>query len=67
MAESVLKSLAARNNLNWKIDSAALREWNVGRSPEPRCIKVLAENNLTSDHIGRQVSLTCFQWKNENV
>uniref|UniRef100_T1H3C6 acid phosphatase n=1 Tax=Megaselia scalaris TaxID=36166 RepID=T1H3C6_MEGSC len=56
MAEAVLKSLAAQKNLNWKIDSAALREWNVGRSPEPRCIKVLAENNLHTDHIGRQIT-----------
>ena len=55
MAECILKSMANKNNLKWVIDSAALREWNVGGQPEARCIQVLAENNLSTEHIGRQV------------
>ncbi|XP_053676110.1 low molecular weight phosphotyrosine protein phosphatase 1-like [Anopheles nili] len=56
MAESVMKSTAARHNLtDWHIDSAALREWNVGRRPEERALAVLAENGLSSDHVGRQI------------
>ncbi|XP_037028446.1 low molecular weight phosphotyrosine protein phosphatase 1-like isoform X2 [Bradysia coprophila] len=55
MAESVLRSFAVDNN-NLFIDSAAIADWNVGRSPEPRCIQVLAEHNMTSDHITRQIS-----------
>uniref|UniRef100_A0A182J2H9 Low molecular weight phosphotyrosine protein phosphatase n=1 Tax=Anopheles atroparvus TaxID=41427 RepID=A0A182J2H9_ANOAO len=56
MAESVMKSLAAKHNhSDWHIDSAALADWNVGRSPEGRALEVLAENGLTSDHVGRQI------------
>lgn len=59
MAESVLKDLITKvsdRDLNWYIDSAAVADWNVGLSPEPRCIEVLQENGLTSSHIARQVS-----------
>lgn len=52
MAESVLKSIVDER---WEVDSAALADWNVGRDPEPRCIKVLAANGLTSYHKTRQV------------
>lgn len=57
MAESVIRSIMSQQNpqLNWYVDSAALADWNVGYSPEPRCIAVLGENGLTSDHIARQV------------
>ena len=60
MAESILKSIASAKKLNWKIDSAAVREWNVGRPPEPRCLKVLKENGLGSNHVGRTVGILCF-------
>lgn len=55
MAESVMKSILAGKNLNWYVDSAAIADWNVGYSPEPRCIEVLGENGLISSHITRQV------------
>lgn len=55
MAESVLKSIIAEHNLNWYVDSAAIADWNVGFEPEPRCITVLGEHGLFSDHIARQV------------
>lgn len=42
-------------SIDWEVDSAALADWNVGRSPEPRCLAVLKENGLTADHIGRKV------------
>uniref|UniRef100_A0A182Q6B4 Phosphotyrosine protein phosphatase I domain-containing protein n=1 Tax=Anopheles farauti TaxID=69004 RepID=A0A182Q6B4_9DIPT len=62
MAESVMKSIAARHNLtDWQIDSAALREWNVGRLPEPRAITILAENGLTSDHVTRLITTDDFR------
>lgn len=54
MAESILKEMT-KESPDWEIDSAALADWNVGRSPEPRCLKILAENGLWSDHISRQV------------
>lgn len=54
MAESVLKSIA-EDDKHLFVDSAAIADWNVGCSPEPRCIQVLSEHNMTSDHITRQV------------
>uniref|UniRef100_A0A182VUG7 Phosphotyrosine protein phosphatase I domain-containing protein n=1 Tax=Anopheles minimus TaxID=112268 RepID=A0A182VUG7_9DIPT len=62
MAESVMKSIAARHNLtDWYVDSAALREWNVGRRPEERALTVLAEHGLTSDHVGRLICSDDFR------
>uniref|UniRef100_A0A8D8KQG5 Low molecular weight phosphotyrosine protein phosphatase n=1 Tax=Culex pipiens TaxID=7175 RepID=A0A8D8KQG5_CULPI len=55
MAEAVLKDALAREQLDWTVDSAAIATWNVGRSPEPRCLAVLRENGLDSDHVGRQI------------
>jgi low molecular weight phosphotyrosine protein phosphatase len=63
MAESVMKSVIAKSNdhsIDWEVDSAALADWNVGRSPEPRCLAVLKENGLTSEHIGRKVTTEDF-------
>lgn len=57
MAESVLKSIA-KDDTNLYIDSAAIADWNVGCLPEQRCIQVLAEYNMTSDHITRQVIIS---------
>lgn len=54
MAESILKEMTKESN-DWEIDSAALADWNVGLSPEPRCLKILTENGLWSDHISRQI------------
>lgn len=59
MAESVLKHLITQipgRKLDWLIDSAAIADWNVGLPPEPRCITVLEEHGLGSEHIARQVS-----------
>uniref|UniRef100_W8BAZ7 Low molecular weight phosphotyrosine protein phosphatase 1 n=1 Tax=Ceratitis capitata TaxID=7213 RepID=W8BAZ7_CERCA len=56
MAESVMKHWVKEYDLNWEVDSAGLRLWNVGRKPDERCIKVLEENGLATDHIGRQIS-----------
>lgn len=52
-----MKHWVEEYDLSWKVDSAGLRTWNVGRKPNERCIKVLQENGLTTDHIGRQVRL----------
>ncbi|XP_053947223.1 uncharacterized protein LOC128855962 [Anastrepha ludens] len=60
MAESVMKHWVEDNELSWEVDSAGLRTWNVGRKPDERCIKVLAENGLTTEHVGRQISIVDF-------
>lgn len=58
MAESILRDMINKcdKSLDWVVDSAGIANWNVGRSPEPRCLFVLHENGLTSNHIGRQVN-----------
>ncbi|XP_055385162.1 low molecular weight phosphotyrosine protein phosphatase 1-like isoform X1 [Condylostylus longicornis] len=60
MAESVLKNITHNKDLNWIIDSAALRSWNVGYPPEPRCLQILSEHGLTSDHIARKITIEDF-------
>lgn len=59
MAETILKHIVALKkseiSLNWDIDSAALRSWNIGYPPEDRCLQVLSEHGLKSDHIGKEV------------
>lgn len=55
MAESVLKSIAKGDHRLY-VDSAAIADWNVGCTPEPRCIQVLSEHDMTSDHITRQIN-----------
>lgn len=64
MAESVLKNMV--DDKYWYVDSAAIADWNIGRSPEPRCIKVLEQNNLHSNHITRQVYMYIFPLKHRN-
>lgn len=61
MAECILKNLVNKLNensvkLECFIDSAAIETWNVGRRPDERCLSVLKENGLNTNHIGRQVS-----------
>lgn len=62
MAESVLRHLTAglEPPVVWHIDSAAIADWNVGRTPEPRAIQVLADNGLASEHIARQIRRADF-------
>ncbi|XP_055618272.1 low molecular weight phosphotyrosine protein phosphatase 1-like [Toxorhynchites rutilus septentrionalis] len=61
MAEAVMKDMLAKENLDWEVDSAAIASWNVGYPPEPRCLEVLHENGLDSDHIGRQIGSEDFE------
>lgn len=56
-----MRDMLLRENLDWMVDSAALADWNVGRSPEERCLTVLRENGLDSNHIGRQIGENDFQ------
>jgi len=56
MAEAIMQNLLTKHsNLNWIVDSAAIADWNVGYLPECRCITILKENGLTSNHISRQI------------
>ncbi|XP_061386148.1 low molecular weight phosphotyrosine protein phosphatase-like [Musca vetustissima] len=61
MAEGILKHLALKNQLDWIIDSAALRSWNVGRKPEERCLKVLDDHGIKLKHYGRMITMEDFE------
>ncbi|XP_055906610.1 low molecular weight phosphotyrosine protein phosphatase 1 [Eupeodes corollae] len=61
MAESVMRDLVRKSCLNWEIDSAGLRSWNVGRTPQERCVKVLAEHGLKTSHLGRELEENDYQ------
>lgn len=56
MAEAVMRKLTAHMKPAWRIESAGLADWNVGRPPEPRALQVLAFYGYTSDHIGRKMT-----------
>ncbi|XP_058811664.1 low molecular weight phosphotyrosine protein phosphatase 2-like [Topomyia yanbarensis] len=60
MAEAIMKDIVLKEGLDWIIDSAAIADWNVGYLPEDRCLAVLRENELDSNHIGRQISQEDF-------
>ncbi|XP_058449305.1 low molecular weight phosphotyrosine protein phosphatase 1-like [Malaya genurostris] len=61
MAEAIMKHMVMTEGLNWTVDSAAIADWNVGYSPEERCLAVLRENSLDSNHVGRQITSDDFK------
>lgn len=66
MAETIMKSYCRELGLPWKIDSAALRSWNLGRRPDERCLKIFEENHLSTEHYTRMVRryyLQTYAWK----
>ncbi|XP_068155300.1 low molecular weight phosphotyrosine protein phosphatase 1 [Drosophila tropicalis] len=54
MAEAIMQNLMVKTSLYWEVDSAGLRTWNIGRRPHKRCLRILREHGLRSDHICRQ-------------
>uniref|UniRef100_A0A336K2Q2 Low molecular weight phosphotyrosine protein phosphatase n=1 Tax=Culicoides sonorensis TaxID=179676 RepID=A0A336K2Q2_CULSO len=66
MAEAILTSrleqITKEKNVElcWTVDSAAIANWNCGYPPEDRCIAVLKENDISTTHIARQISLYDF-------
>uniref|UniRef100_A0A1B0CHS7 Low molecular weight phosphotyrosine protein phosphatase n=1 Tax=Lutzomyia longipalpis TaxID=7200 RepID=A0A1B0CHS7_LUTLO len=59
MAEAVMKNLLPGAS-TWEMDSAAIASWNVGLPPEERCLRILQEHGLDSNHIARQVTKADF-------
>lgn len=62
MAETIMQNLMVKTSLYWEIDSAALRTWNIGRKPDKRCLRVLREHGLRTDHFCRLVSEIKYTW-----
>uniref|UniRef100_A0ABI7VPR5 acid phosphatase n=1 Tax=Felis catus TaxID=9685 RepID=A0ABI7VPR5_FELCA len=57
IAEAVFRKLVTEQNLsdNWVIDSGAVSDWNVGRSPDPRAVSCLRNHGISTAHKARQV------------
>ncbi|CAG7819257.1 unnamed protein product [Allacma fusca] len=59
MAEAILKHLIKERGMEdqWVVDSAAIVDWHVGKSPNNRTLRVLQSNGITTEHVARQVSV----------
>lgn len=44
-----------QNLQDWQVDSAGLRDWNVGVEPQARTQDVLKQHGLKTNHFGRMV------------
>ncbi|XP_032295053.1 low molecular weight phosphotyrosine protein phosphatase 1 isoform X2 [Drosophila virilis] len=62
MAETIMQNLMVKTSLYWEVDSAALRTWNIGRRPHKRCLRVLREHGLRSDHFCRLLTVQDFYY-----
>nr|AAO01063.1 CG14297-PA [Drosophila willistoni] len=57
-----MQNLMVKTSLYWEVDSAGLRTWNIGRRPHKRCLRILREHGLRSDHICRQFTNQDFRY-----
>ncbi|XP_017112066.1 low molecular weight phosphotyrosine protein phosphatase 1 [Drosophila elegans] len=62
MAEVIMQNLMVKTSLYWEVDSAGLRTWNTGRRPHKRCLQILREHGLRSDHFCRQFTVNDFHY-----
>jgi len=57
IAEAVFVNLLKERNQRdlWKVDSAAIGSWHVGKGPDRRAISVLTKHGISTNHKARQV------------
>ncbi|XP_045727836.1 low molecular weight phosphotyrosine protein phosphatase-like [Mirounga angustirostris] len=62
IAETVFRKLVNDQKLSdhWVIDSGAISDWNVGRSPDPRTLSFLRNHGINTAHKARQVTKEDF-------
>ncbi|XP_060090710.1 low molecular weight phosphotyrosine protein phosphatase isoform X2 [Heteronotia binoei] len=62
IAEAVFRRLVIDQNAEnkWMIDSAAVSDWNVGRSPDARALSCLRNHGVETAHIARQITKDDF-------
>ncbi|XP_054050511.1 low molecular weight phosphotyrosine protein phosphatase isoform X2 [Rissa tridactyla] len=63
IAEAVFRKLVTDEKLEskWMTDSAAVSDWNVGRSPDARALSCLRNHGIETAHKARQVTKEDFQ------
>jgi len=63
MAEAVFQDQVREMDLTdfWEVESAAILNYHIGNSPEPRAISTLQKAGIMDySHIARQVRITIF-------
>lgn len=62
LAEGVLRELATNNGFNWVIDSAAIKAFHIGKTPDPRAIYTAEKHQINiSTHKCRLVTIEDFE------
>ncbi|CAO1425659.1 unnamed protein product [Diamesa serratosioi] len=63
IAEAVFTSIVARENLTekYRIDSAAVGAWHVGKTPDPRAIETMKKHDLPYNSKARQIKPDDFK------
>ncbi|KAL1131638.1 hypothetical protein AAG570_011251 [Ranatra chinensis] len=58
IAEAVLLHLLKERGQSdkWRVDSAAIGPWHIGKPPERRATKTLQDNNVEYSHKARQIT-----------
>jgi protein-tyrosine phosphatase len=56
LAEGIMKTKVAQNDLPWQVESAGTGSWHIGELPDPRSIQIAREYGINiTDQRARQI------------
>lgn len=62
LAEGVLRALCAEKNLDWEVDSTAIKAFHIGKAPDSRAIYTGQKHNIDiSNHKCRLLTIEDFE------